>query len=625
MPLIEIPGIRPVNMGNLEVTLENGEGGTLYVRPKEDIGEVPVSNIAMLEHWAEEAPDRLFLAERLPNGEWRRVTYAQARQMSRAIAQFMLDHNLSKDSPVAILSGNSINHALVALGAMTAGVPYAPIAPAYSTKAKDFAKLHHVFDLITPGMVFADHIELYRDAIKAVVLESIPVFGTGDLSAVPNAHSLAEIMEKEATEDVDIALSEVGPDTIAKFLFTSGSTGKPKAVINTQRMICANQVMIRDTLAFLKDEPPVLVDWLPWNHTAGGNHNFGIVLFNGGSLFIDEGNPTPIGIHKTVHNLLDIAPTIYFNVPKGYEMLVEHLRHSKPLRERFFSRVKVLQYAGASLADHVFKALEDLAVETTGEKIMIITGYGSTETGPFLSTTVWPVARPGEIGLPAAGSEMKLVPNGEKMEVRVKGAAITPGYWREIDKTNEAFDEEGYYKMQDALRFHDDSDIAKGLLFNGRVTEDFKLDTGTWVNMAGVRTATIKGLAPLVRDLVLTGLDLPHIGALLFLDYDAVRAEFPELAEEEDTVAIAHHPALVARIQSGLNALAANSTGSSTLVARAIIMETPPSPDDSEITDKGSLNQRAVMAARAKECADLYAADIPAHVLVADRKAGKKK
>ncbi len=438
-------------------------------------------------------PDRLFLADRMPNGEWRRVTYREARDLSRAIAQYLIDHKLSADRPVVILSGNSVNHGLVALGCMTAGIPYAPIAPAYSTKSKDFDKLHHVFDLITPGMVFAEHIELYKDAIRAVVQESVPVFGTGDLSTVPGARNLNEILSQPATDAVDIAISSLGPETIAKFLFTSGSTGKPKAVINTQGMISANQVMIRDTLAFLKDEPPVLVDWLPWNHTAGGNHNFGIALFNGGSLYIDDGAPTPIGIHKTVHNLLDIAPTLYFNVPKGYEMLVEHLRSNETLRKRFFSRVKVLQYAGASLADHVFKALEDLAMETVGEKIMIITGYGSTETGPFLSTTVWPVSRPGEIGLPAAGSEMKLVPNGEKMEVRVKGASITPGYWRQPDKTKEAFDEEGYYLMQDALRYHDPNDIAKGLLFDGRVTEDFKLDTGTWVNMASVRGATIRG------------------------------------------------------------------------------------------------------------------------------------
>lgn len=620
MPVISMPGIRPVNFGQLDVTVTKGENGATYIRPVAPLGEVPVSTIAMLDHWAEHAPDRLFLADRLPNGEWRRVTYREAREMSRSVAQYLIDHKLSADRPVVVLSGNSVLHGIVALGCMTAGVPYAPIAPAYSTKSKDFAKLHHVFDLITPGMVFAEHVELYRDAIRAVVLESIPVFGTGDLSAVPNAHNLDEILSITPTEAVDFALSEVGPETIAKFLFTSGSTGKPKAVINTQAMISSNQIMIRDTLAFLKDEPPVMVDWLPWNHTAGGNHNFGIALFNGGSLYIDDGNPTPIGIHKTVHNLLDIAPTLYFNVPKGYEMLVDHLRTNKALRERFFSRVKILQYAGASLADHVFKALEELAVETVGEKIMIVTGYGSTETGPFLSTTVWPVGRPGEIGLPAAGSEMKLVPNGEKLEVRVKSASITPGYWRQPDKTAEAFDEEGYYLMQDALRYHDPNDISKGLIFDGRVTEDFKLDTGTWVNMASVRGATIRGLAPLVRDLVLTGLDLPHIGALLFLDYDACRHVFPALAGIEDPAEIARHPALVARIQAGLNDMARHSTGSSTMVARAIILETPPSPDLNEITDKGSLNQRAVMAARAADCAALYATEIPPHVLVANRK-----
>ena len=620
MPVISIQGIRPVNFGNLDVSVTTGANGETYIRPVAPIGDVPVSTIAMLEYWAEHAPDRLFLADRLPNGEWRRVTYREARAMSRSIAQYLIDHDLSVDRPVAILSGNSVYHGLVALGCMSAGVPYAPIAPAYSTKSKDFDKLHHVFDLITPGMVFAEHIEHFEDAIRAVVLEKVAVFGTGDLSTVPGSHNLDGILSSTATDAVDLAISNIGPETIAKFLFTSGSTGKPKAVINTQGMICANQVMLRDTLAFLKDEPPVLVDWLPWNHTAGGNHNFGIALFNGGSLYIDDGNPTPMGIHKTVHNLLDIAPTIYFNVPKGYEMLVDHLRSNETLRKRFFSRVKVLQYAGASLADHVFKALEDLAVETVGEKIMIVTGYGSTETGPFLSTTVWPVGRPGEIGLPAAGSEMKLVPNGEKLEVRVKGASITPGYWRQADKTAEAFDEEGYYKMQDALRYNDPNDVSKGLLFDGRVTEDFKLDTGTWVNMASVRSATIGGLAPLVRDLVLTGLDLPHIGALLFLDYDACRREFPELAGIEDTAAIAAHPPLVARVKAGLDQLARNSTGSSTMVARAIILETPPSADANEITDKGSLNQRAVMAARAGHCEALYASDIPAHVLVANRK-----
>ena len=621
MPLIKIAGIRPVNMGNLTVNLRRTENGTLYVRPVDEIAEVPHSNIAVLDYWAEQTPDAVFIADRLPNGDWRRVTYGEAKRLSRIIAQYILSHDLSPERPLVILSGNSVNHALVSLGAMTAGVPYAPIAPAYSTKSKDFDKLRHVFDLITPGLVFAEHIELYRDAIKTVALGEIPVFGTGDLSTVPSAHSLDEIVQGVATDAVDLALSKVGPDTIAKFLFTSGSTGKPKAVINTQKMICANQVMIRDSLAFLKDEPPVLVDWLPWNHTAGGNHNFGIALFNGGSLYIDEGSPSPIGIHKTVHNLLDIATTLYFNVPKGYEMLVEHLRANKTLRERFFSNVKVLQYAGASLADHVFTALEELAVETIGEKIMIITGYGSTETGPFLSTTSWPVGRPGEIGLPAAGGEMKLVPNGEKMEVRVKGASITPGYWRQPEKTAEAFDEEGYYLMQDALKFHDPNDVAKGFLFDGRVTEDFKLDTGTWVNMASVRSTVIRGLAPLVRDLVLTGLDLPHIGGLLFLDYDACRSKFPELATEEDPGTIARHPALVQFLQSGLNELARKATGSSTMVARAIILETPPSPDANEITDKGSLNQRAVMACRAKAVSDLYDNEKPAHVLVADPKA----
>ncbi|MDP3896344.1 MAG: AMP-binding protein, partial [Mesorhizobium sp.] len=373
-------------------------------------------------------------------------------------------------------------------------------------------------------------------------------------------------------------------------------------------------------MAFLQDEPPVLVDWLPWNHTAGGNHNFGIALYNGGTLYIDDGSPTPTGIAKTVRNLTDIAPTLYFNVPKGYEMLCEHLETNAALRERFFSRVKVLQYAGASLSKHVWDTLERLAVETTGEKIMIITGYGSTETSPFAFTTTWPVNRPGEVGLPAPDMEMKLVENSEKLELRLKGPNITPGYWRQPDKTAECFDEEGFYRIGDALKFVDAQDVSKGFVFDGRVSEDFKLSTGTWVNMAGVRVGLIAAMAPYVRDAVLTGLDRNHIGALLVLDVDATRKIDPELAGA-DEARLAHHPAVRASIRNRLDALAAKSTGSSNRVERVIVLDSPASIDAHEVTDKGSINQRAVMAARAHLVEDLYADPAPDHVIVAARRA----
>ncbi|MDO6964362.1 feruloyl-CoA synthase [Rhizobium alvei] len=620
MPQINLPGLRPVLMGDMGVTVRKAEDGVQYVRSVAELTDVPRTNIDMLRHWAETEPDRIFIADRLPNGEWRRLTYAETWRMTRSVAAWILGHNLSVDHPVLILSGNSVNHALVALGAMAAGVPYSAIAPAYSTVTHDFQKLRHVVSLLTPGMIFAEHIELFAEAIRATVPEATPVFGTGDLSTLPRAHSLDEITQTPAGPEVDQSIAALTPDTIAKFLFTSGSTGLPKAVINTQRMLCCNQVMIREAMAFLKEEPPVLCDWLPWNHTAGGNHNFGIALFNGGTLYIDDGAPTPKGIFKTVRNLLDVQPTLYFNVPKGYEMLAEHLTSNDELRTKFFSRLNILQYAGASLAKHVWDALEGLAEQTIGKKVMIITGYGSTETAPFAATTTWPVGRPGEIGLPATGLEMKLVPNAEKLELRLRGPSITPGYWRQPDKTAESFDEEGFYKIGDALKFVDPDDPSKGLLFDGRVSEDFKLDTGTWVNMAAVRAATISGLAPLVRDMVLTGLDRPHIGAFLYLDADACRKVVPALATIEDEVVIARNPEIRARIQAGLNDLARRSTGSSTLLARAIIIDRLPDPARNEITDKGSINQKAVIANNPDLVDDLYDKTIKAHVLVADRK-----
>lgn len=617
MPIVSMPGLRPVNMGELAAEMVR-DGEVIRVRSRAPLDPYPRTLIDRLRHWAEIAPDRVFLADRGPGGDWRKLTYAQVLSKTRAIAQALIDRDLSLERPIVVLSGNSVEHGLIALGAMMAGIAYAPVSPAYSLISSDHAKLKHIFSLLTPGLVFAADGAPFAKALDAVMTPDIELVVARDAPQGRQATAFADLVETRPTGAVEDAEARLSSDTIAKFLFTSGSTGMPKAVINTHRMMACNQVMIATALAFLKDKPPVLVDWLPWNHTAGGNHNFGIALHNGGTLHIDDGNPTPEGILRTVRNLQEVAPTLYFNVPKGFEMLTEHLATNDRLRETFFSQVELLQYAGAGLAQHVWDALERLAVETTGRKVMIVTGYGSTETAPFASTTTWPVGRPGEVGLPAPGLELKLVPEAGKLELRLKGPSITPGYWRQHDKTAECFDEDGFYRIGDALKFVDPDDVNKGFLFDGRVSEDFKLSTGTWVNMAGVRSGVISACAPYVRDVVLTGLNANHIGALLFLDFDAARKIDGTLAQADEKT-VATHPKVRDAIQQRIDALAAKSTGSSNLVARAIILDTLPSVDRHEVTDKGSINQRAVMAARADLVDDLYSEPSPTHVLIANR------
>lgn len=619
MPMVDVPGLRPVNLGELEVEQETTAEGVVYARSKLPLGDYPRSLIDRLDHWASVAPDRVLFADRGQDGEWRKVTYAQAAQQARAIGQFLLDRGLSAEWPLVILSGNSLEHALLALGGMASGVPYAAISPAYSLVSTDYAKLKHIFKLLTPGMVFVAEGAPFAKALDAVMEDDIALGIARDPVPGREATTFDEIMATVPGRGVEDANRAVNGDTVAKFLFTSGSTGMPKAVINTHRMLTCNQVMIAHALAFLQDEPPVLVDWLPWNHTAGGNHNFGIAIYNGGTLYIDDGAPTPGGIAKSVRNLEEIAPTLYFNVPKGFEMLCEHLEKNDRLRDSFFSRVNLLQYAGAGLSQHVWDSLERLALKSIGKKIMIITGYGSTETAPFAFTTTWPVYQPGEVGLPAPGMEMKLVPDAEKLELRVRGPNITPGYWRQPDKTAESFDEEGYYKIGDALKFVDKNDVNKGFIFDGRVSEDFKLSTGTWVNMAGVRAGLVRACAPYVRDAVIAGLNRNYIGALLFLDVDKARKIDPALADADESI-IAHHPKLREILQERLDALASESTGSSGMVARAIVLDTPPSIDLHEVTDKGSINQRAVMSVRASLVEDLYADTPPKHVIVANKK-----
>ena len=552
---------RKVRLGPTDVEVERRTGGIVHVRSPHRLPAYPGTMIEKLEHWASAAPERVLFAQRSGDG-WRRLTYEQALQRARRVGQYLLDHELSAERPLVVLSGNDIEHALLHLGAMYAGIPYAPVSPAYSLLSTDFQKLKSIFALLTPGLIFVSAREPFAKAL---------------------AHAPCEVIDKLPEAGPSAALERaraaIGPHTIAKFLFTSGSTGVPKAVINTQRMWCANQAMIASQFEFFRDEPPVIVDWAPWHHTAAGNHDFGLVLYNGGSYYIDEGKPLPGAIEATVRNLREIAPTWYFNVPRGYEALLPYLRKDSLLRQNFFSRLKVLWFAGAAISQHVFDEIKSFA----GGHIPFLTGLGSTETAPYTMGRMWETHDATNMGVPPPGVEIKLVPMEEneaaKYEARVKGPHITPGYWRQPELTAAAFDEEGWYRLGDSFVF---DSPEKGLLFRGRIAEDFKLSTGTWVQVGPLRAAFIEHFAPLVRDVVIAGEGRSEIGALIFL---AARASQAQLLEKLKTLP---------------------STGSSNRVARALVLEEPPSLDAGEMTDKGSINQRAVLSRRKGLLSELY-------------------
>jgi len=612
--------VRAIPLGPEGVTVARRADGAILLRARDALGPYPDKLTERLAHWAANAPDRAFLAQRTASGEWRTLTYADALARARAIGQALLDRRLSPDRPLAILSENDIEHALLALAAMHVGVPYAPISPAYSLVATDHGKLRYLIELLTPGLVFAANGERYARAIAAAVPSGTEIVVTGAPVPDRRATLFAALAAATPTGAVEDAHAAVGPDTIAKFLFTSGSTGHPKGVINTQRMLCSNQQMIAQALPYYREVPPVIVDWLPWNHTAGGNNDFGVVLNHGGTLYIDEGKPAPGLFEPTVRNLRDIAPTVHINVPRGFEALLPYLRRDPVLREKFFSRLGLLFYAGAALSQPVWQAFEELAAQTCGERILWITGLGSTETAPFAMCTARGAMRAGMIGLPAAGLELKLAPAGEKLELRFRGPSITPGYWRQPDLTRAAFDEEGFYRMGDAARFVDPDDPRQGFEFDGRITEDFKLATATWVSVGSLRTQFIAAGAPFVHDVVIAGHDRDWIGALVFPNLDACRGLCPELPQETPAAGVVAHPAVRARAQELLDRLAAEATGSATRIRRAILLDVPASIDTAEMTDKGSINQRAVLANRAALVDELYAERVTPRAIVANWK-----
>jgi feruloyl-CoA synthase len=607
--------IRKVPLGEADVAAMHRDDGATFLRSPHVLGPYPRCLTERLERWAHETPDRTFVAQRDPRGGWRTLTYGETLPRVRAIAQALLDRGLSHERPIAILSENDVEHLLLMLAAMHVGVPCAPVSPAYSLVSTDYAKLRQVLALVTPGLVFAQSGARFANAIAAAVSPDTEVVFTEAPVADRTTTPFSALAHTTPTTAVDTAHAVVEPETIAKFLFTSGSTGQPKAVINTQRMLCSNQQMIAQALPYLTHVPPVLVDWLPWHHTAGGNHNIGLVLYNGGTLYIDEGRPVPGLVERTVRNLREIGPTVYFNVPRGYDALLPFFRSDETLRRTFFGRLGLIQYAAAVLPQPVWKAYEELAIETCGERILWITGYGATETAPFVMSTNRGAARAGTVGLPVDGVEMKLAPVAEKLEVRFRGPNITPGYWRAPELTAAAFDDEGFYRTGDAMRFLDSADLAQGLEFDGRIAEDFKLTTGTWVSVGPLRAKVVAACAPFVQDAVITGHGRDAVGALVFPSVDACRRLCPELPADAPPPQVLRADTVRARFRALLDTLAAEATGSSTRVTRALLLDTPPSIDTGEITDKGSINQRTVLSHRASLVEALYADPPSADVL----------
>lgn len=590
------------------IEVERRADGTMVLRSPVGLSKPPRAIGVWLESWAARDPDRIFLAERAaPTDPWRTVSYGAMRAQVLRAATSLLHHGLSAERPVAILSENAIDHAVMALAAMEIGVPVATISTAYSLMSQDHQKLKNMVALLEPGLIYTSDAGAYAPALDAIagLTDATLVASAGHGGDIVAFDALLTDLDEDAVGRANVA---VGPDTIARFLFTSGSTGTPKAVITTQRMLTSNQEAKALTWPFLEHEPPILVDWLPWSHTFGANHNFNMALRNGGSIYIDRGKPIPGAIDVTIANIKDVRPTLCFNVPRGFDMLAQAMRDDATLRESFFQTVRLIFYAGAALPQNVWQALETLSRETTGAVTPMVGSWGTTETAPLSTDCHFQATRSGNIGLPVPGTEVKLVPNSGKLEIRVRGPNITPGYWKQPDLTATAFDEEGFYLTGDAVTFADPDDAGAGLFFDGRITEDFKLSSGTWVSVGDMRVRAIAAMDPVAQDIVISGHDRDAAGLLIFPNVAACRrlAGLDEAASLADVLA---HQAVRAHVGAGLGRLKSEGGGSSRYAARARLLDHPPLVDAGEITDKGYINQRAVLARRTSDVDALYGDD----------------
>ena len=571
---------------------ETPEGGFILSSPDE-LEDYARCIGDWLEHWAATTPSALFLAERNGEEEWVKLSYAQTRAKVGALAQSLLDMNMAPGSVVVCLSDNSMNHALLMLAAMHIGHPFTTVSSAYSRLAKDYSKITTILHELNPGLVYAEDGNVYGPAIRASNL-ACPVVFSQNHTVIEGAVNFAQLQATPETRAVRDAFARITPDTHAKYLLTSGSTGHPKVVINTHRMLCANQQQILQTWRFLREEKPVVVSWLPWSHTFGTNHNFNMILSNGGSLYIDEGRPVPGLMHKSVRNLREIQPNLYFNVPKGFDALLTFLEDDEAFARDFFGRMKGVFYAAAALPQVTWDRLDRSARSVLGDAVWFSSAWGATETSPLVTNVHWLLTESGCIGLPVPGTSIKFIPNAGKFEMRVKGPQIFPGYRNNPEQTALGFDEEGYYKIGDAAKLVDPADPKKGIRFDGRVAEDFKLTTATWVSVGTLRIQAIDMLSPYAQDVVVTGHDRDEVGLLVFPSIQA---------RSLPTDVLRTH------IACGLEKIKSLGGGSSQTPTRALLMDEPPNLDAGEITDKGYINQRTVLTRRAEMVLKLYASE----------------